>query len=71
MMSLWLLLSGLATINDRSMLEKRDSEMAVVEVEDTEMVTAVMDGESYQGGKLAPSLREECFKQDRLATSWP
>uniref|UniRef100_A0A667ZQX4 phospholipase D n=1 Tax=Myripristis murdjan TaxID=586833 RepID=A0A667ZQX4_9TELE len=52
---------GSANINDRSMLGKRDSEMAVV-VEDTEMVTGVMDGESYQAGKFALSLREECFR---------
>ncbi|XP_071779656.1 phospholipase D1 [Centroberyx gerrardi] len=52
---------GSANINDRSMLGKRDSEMAVV-VEDTETVTGVMDGEIYQAGKFALSLRVECFR---------
>ncbi|KAL1267730.1 hypothetical protein QQF64_033093 [Cirrhinus molitorella] len=52
---------GSANINDRSMLGKRDSEMAVV-VEDTEFQPSVMDGESYQAGRFALSLREECFR---------
>uniref|UniRef100_A0A9J7WUT7 phospholipase D n=1 Tax=Cyprinus carpio carpio TaxID=630221 RepID=A0A9J7WUT7_CYPCA len=52
---------GSANINDRSMLGKRDSEMAVV-VEDTEFQPSVMDGESYQAGSFALSLREECFR---------
>lgn len=52
---------GSANINDRSMLGKRDSEMAVV-VEDTEFQLSVMDGESYQAGSFALSLRDECFR---------
>uniref|UniRef100_A0A671QAH1 phospholipase D n=1 Tax=Sinocyclocheilus anshuiensis TaxID=1608454 RepID=A0A671QAH1_9TELE len=52
---------GSANINDRSMLGKRDGEMAVV-VEDTEFQPSVMDGESYQAGSFALSLREECFR---------
>ncbi|XP_022623455.1 phospholipase D1-like [Seriola dumerili] len=52
---------GSANINDRSMLGKRDSEVAVI-VEDSETVTAVMDGEEYQAGKYALQLRLECFK---------
>ncbi|XP_078389909.1 phospholipase D2-like [Cetorhinus maximus] len=52
---------GSANINDRSMLGKRDSEMAVL-VEDTEMETSVMDGEEYQAGKFAHRLRLQCFK---------
>ncbi|XP_036410410.1 phospholipase D1-like isoform X2 [Megalops cyprinoides] len=52
---------GSANINDRSMLGKRDSEVAVI-VEDTEMVTSVMDGEEYQAGKFGLQLRLECFK---------
>ncbi|KAM6961403.1 phospholipase D1a [Aplochiton taeniatus] len=52
---------GSANINDRSMLGKRDSELAVI-VEDSEMVTAVMDGEEYQAGAFALQLRLECFK---------
>lgn len=53
--------AGSANINDRSMLGKRDSEVAVI-VEDSEMVTAVMDGQEYQAGKYALQLRLECFK---------
>ncbi|KAG8511475.1 Phospholipase D1 [Galemys pyrenaicus] len=52
---------GSANINDRSMLGKRDSEMAVI-VEDTEMVPSVMNGEEYQAGRFAQGLRLECFR---------
>ncbi|XP_048095981.1 phospholipase D1 [Alosa alosa] len=52
---------GSANINDRSMLGKRDSEMAIV-VEDSEFQPSVMDGETFQAGKFALSLREECFR---------
>ncbi|KAK3543368.1 hypothetical protein QTP70_018377, partial [Hemibagrus guttatus] len=52
---------GSANINDRSMLGKRDSEMAVV-VEDMEIQDSFMDGESYQAGRFALSLRMECFR---------
>ncbi|GCC33465.1 hypothetical protein chiPu_0011934 [Chiloscyllium punctatum] len=50
-----------ANINDRSMLGKRDSEVAVI-VEDTEFVPSVMDGAEYQAGKYALHLRLHCFK---------
>ncbi|XP_074477433.1 phospholipase D1 [Sebastes fasciatus] len=52
---------GSANINDRSMLGKRDSEVAVI-VEDSEMVTSVMDGQEYQAGKYGLQLRLECFR---------
>ncbi|XP_071398065.1 phospholipase D1-like [Centroberyx affinis] len=52
---------GSANINDRSMLGKRDSEVAVI-VEDSEKVTAVMDGQEYQAGPYALQLRLECFR---------
>ncbi|XP_037381005.1 phospholipase D1 isoform X2 [Talpa occidentalis] len=52
---------GSANINDRSMLGKRDSEMAVI-VQDTEMVPSVMDGEEYQAGRFAQGLRLQCFR---------
>uniref|UniRef100_A0A1A8HGH8 Phospholipase n=1 Tax=Nothobranchius korthausae TaxID=1143690 RepID=A0A1A8HGH8_9TELE len=52
---------GSANINDRSMLGKRDSEVAVF-VEDTETVNSVMDGQPYQAGKFALQLRLECFR---------
>lgn len=45
------------------MLGKRDSEVAVI-VEDSEMVTAVMDGQEYQAGKYGLQLRLECFKYE-------
>ncbi|XP_040271201.1 phospholipase D2 [Bufo bufo] len=51
---------GSANINDRSMLGKRDSELAVM-VEDTEYQQSFMDGEPYQAGKYALSLRMDCF----------
>ncbi|XP_067098795.1 phospholipase D1a isoform X2 [Osmerus mordax] len=52
---------GSANINDRSMLGKRDSEVAVI-VEDSEMVPSIMDGEVYQAGRYALQLRLECFR---------
>ncbi|XP_061752334.1 phospholipase D1a isoform X2 [Nerophis ophidion] len=52
---------GSANINDRSMLGKRDSEVAVI-VEDTEKVPSVMDGRDYEAGPYALQLRLECFR---------
>ncbi|XP_077204517.1 phospholipase D1 [Paroedura picta] len=52
---------GSANINDRSMLGKRDSEMAVI-VQDTNTVASVMDGQDYKAGKFAQSLRLQCFR---------
>uniref|UniRef100_A0A673B5E6 Phospholipase n=1 Tax=Sphaeramia orbicularis TaxID=375764 RepID=A0A673B5E6_9TELE len=52
---------GSANINDRSMLGKRDSEVAVI-VEDSEKVAAVMDGQEYEAGPYALHLRLECFR---------
>ncbi|XP_006890415.1 PREDICTED: phospholipase D1 isoform X2 [Elephantulus edwardii] len=51
---------GSANINDRSMLGKRDSEMAII-VQDTETVPSVMDGEEYRAGRFARGLRLQCF----------
>uniref|UniRef100_A0A1A8N017 Phospholipase n=1 Tax=Nothobranchius pienaari TaxID=704102 RepID=A0A1A8N017_9TELE len=52
---------GSANINDRSMLGKRDSEVAVI-FEDSENVTSVMDGQEYDAGPFALQLRLECFR---------
>ncbi|KAK0153606.1 Phospholipase D1 [Merluccius polli] len=52
---------GSANINDRSMLGKRDSEVAVI-VEDSETVASVMNGEVYQAGPYALRIRLECFR---------
>ncbi|XP_003791251.2 phospholipase D2 [Otolemur garnettii] len=51
---------GSANINDRSLLGKRDSELAVL-IEDTEMEPSLMDGAEYQAGRFASSLRKHCF----------
>lgn len=56
--------AGSANINDRSMLGKRDSEVAVI-VEDSEKVAAVMDGHEYEAGPYALQLRLECFRSVR------
>lgn len=62
---------GSANINDRSMLGKRDSEVAVI-VEDSEKVAAVMDGREYEAGPYALQLRLECFRCVRgLFNSFP
>ncbi|KAM9126959.1 phospholipase D1 isoform 2-T3 [Pangshura tecta] len=52
---------GSANINDRSMLGKRDSEIAII-VQDTETVPSVMDGKDYKAGRFAQSLRLRCFR---------
>lgn len=52
---------GSANINDRSMLGKRDSEVAVI-IEDSEKVSSVMDGQEYEAGSYALQLRLECFR---------
>ncbi|XP_061493306.1 phospholipase D1 isoform X2 [Rhineura floridana] len=52
---------GSANINDRSMLGKRDSEMAII-VQDTNTIPSVMDGENYEAGRFAQSLRLQCFR---------
>lgn len=58
-----MLLTGSANINDRSMLGKRDSEVAVI-FEDSEKVASVMDGQEYEAGPFALQLRLECFRYD-------
>lgn len=60
-----LCISGSANINDRSMLGKRDSEVAVI-VQDSEKVASVMDGQEYEAGPYALQLRLECFRCVRL-----
>uniref|UniRef100_A0A8B9K1V7 Phospholipase n=1 Tax=Astyanax mexicanus TaxID=7994 RepID=A0A8B9K1V7_ASTMX len=52
---------GSANINDRSMLGKRDSEVAVI-FEDTETEKSIMDGQEYQAGRFGLNLRLECFR---------
>uniref|UniRef100_A0A8C2YRK8 Phospholipase n=2 Tax=Chinchilla lanigera TaxID=34839 RepID=A0A8C2YRK8_CHILA len=52
---------GSANINDRSMLGKRDSEMAVI-VQDTGTIPSLMDGQEYQAGRFAQGLRLQCFR---------
>lgn len=52
---------GSANINDRSMLGKRDSEMAII-VQDSDTVPSVMDGQEYSAGRFAQSLRLRCFR---------
>ena len=47
---------GSANINDRSMLGRKDSEMAVM-IEDLDMIEGSMKGQHYQVGKFSHSLR--------------
>ncbi|KRZ68452.1 Phospholipase D1, partial [Trichinella papuae] len=53
---------GSANINDRSMLGKRDSEVAIY-VEDCEFSRSLMNGQMYQAGRFAFSLRTELFAE--------
>ncbi|KRY35597.1 Phospholipase D1 [Trichinella spiralis] len=53
---------GSANINDRSMLGKRDSEVAIY-VEDCEFSRSSMNGQLYQAGRFAFSLRTDLFAE--------
>ncbi|XP_021931643.1 phospholipase D1 isoform X2 [Zootermopsis nevadensis] len=57
-----LVICGSANINDRSMLGKRDSEIAVI-IKDTEFEPSVMGGAPYQCGRFAGSLRKHLFRE--------
>ena len=52
---------GSANINDRSMLGKRDSEVAAV-IKDEELVDSILNGQPVKVGKYALSLRKKIFK---------
>ncbi|KAK7793830.1 hypothetical protein R5R35_014326 [Gryllus longicercus] len=57
-----IVICGSANINDRSLLGKRDSEIAVV-LKDCEFDDGVMNGNPYSSGKFAGSLRRYLFKE--------
>ena len=52
---------GSANINDRSLLGKRDSEIAAC-IKDEEFVDSVMNNTKVKVGKYASSLRKKIFK---------
>ncbi len=52
---------GSANINDRSMLGKRDSEVAAL-IEDVDLVDSTLNEKSVKVGKYAFSLRKKIFK---------
>ncbi|CAG9767038.1 unnamed protein product [Ceutorhynchus assimilis] len=53
---------GSANINDRSMIGKRDSEVAVI-LEDETFDDGIMNGQAYPCGKFAGNLRKYLFKE--------
>ncbi|KAL1509537.1 hypothetical protein ABEB36_004252 [Hypothenemus hampei] len=53
---------GSANINDRSLIGKRDSEIAVI-IQDELFDDGIMDGNPYPCGKFAGSLRKHLFKE--------
>ncbi|XP_047111364.1 phospholipase D1 isoform X1 [Schistocerca piceifrons] len=53
---------GSANINDRSLIGKRDSEVAVV-LQDIELEDGVMNGQPYKVGRCAASLRKQLFRE--------
>ncbi|KAI7866085.1 hypothetical protein BDF14DRAFT_1818672 [Spinellus fusiger] len=55
-------LCGSANINDRSQLGHRDSEIAVV-IEDTDLIPSKMNGQPYNAGRYALTLRMRLFKE--------
>jgi phospholipase D1/2 len=57
-----MVIMGSANINDRSMLGRCDSEIALI-VEDTARVPIVLDGVEQEGAKFAHDLRMKIFKE--------
>ncbi|XP_013417793.1 phospholipase D1 isoform X3 [Lingula anatina] len=57
-----LVIIGSANINDRSLLGKRDSEMAVL-YEDKATLASKMNGKDYEAGLFASSLRRTVFRE--------
>ncbi|XP_074037615.1 phospholipase D [Leptinotarsa decemlineata] len=57
-----IVICGSANINDRSMIGKRDSEVAVL-IEDETFEDGLMDGKAFPSGKFAGSLRKYLFKE--------
>ncbi|XP_018573262.1 phospholipase D2 isoform X1 [Anoplophora glabripennis] len=53
---------GSANINDRSLIGKRDSEIAVI-IEDEAFEDGIMNGKSFPCGEFAGSLRKHLFKE--------
>lgn len=53
---------GSANINDRSLLGKRDSEVAII-ITDESFENGLMNGESYPCGIFAGSLRKRLFRE--------
>ncbi|XP_064618688.1 phospholipase D1-like [Lineus longissimus] len=53
---------GSANLNDRSLLGKRDSELAIF-VQDTEFVNSTMDGKQFKAGKFTLNLRKRLFME--------
>ncbi|XP_060530761.1 phospholipase D2 isoform X2 [Cylas formicarius] len=57
-----IVICGSANINDRSMIGKRDSEIAVI-VEDETFDDGMMNGNAYPCGRFAGGLRKYLFKE--------
>lgn len=53
---------GSANLNDRSQCGNRDSEIAVM-VEDQDMIPSQMNGEYYEAGRFAATLRRQLWKE--------
>ncbi|TFK85137.1 phospholipase D/nuclease, partial [Polyporus arcularius HHB13444] len=53
---------GSANLNDRSQKGDGDSEIALV-VEDEDMIDTVMDGQQYQAGRFAATLRRKLYRE--------
>ncbi|XP_065577952.1 phospholipase D1-like [Artemia franciscana] len=53
---------GSANINDRSLIGKRDSEIAVI-FQDLDFEPSLMDGKPYDCGRFAGSLRKYLFRE--------
>nr|CAD7571905.1 unnamed protein product [Timema californicum] len=53
---------GSANINDRSMLGRRDSEIAVI-IHDCQFDEGVMNGSAYQSGRFVGGLRRHLFRE--------
>lgn len=60
---------GSANINDRSQTGNRDSEVCIV-IEDTEFIPSQMNGQPYEAGKFASSLRKQLMSVSQRSISF-
>lgn len=57
-----IVICGSSNLNDRSQLGSHDSELSIV-MEDTDIITSTMDGQPYEAGRHAATLRRYLWRE--------